>query len=70
MKNEDIKKLFEEHFTRCNEHKRLLIKIGDKVTANSKDIACMKTERKALIFGAGILSVICTYIMDLFLRRS
>jgi len=76
MKNEEIKELFEKQMARCEEHGNCIQSISkriddlvNKVMENEKEIACIKTEKRTLVWVAGIVGAVISFVVDLFVRR-
>jgi len=77
MRNEDIKVLFDKQAQRCEEHgqgirsiSKRIDDIVNEVMSNKQEIACIKTERRTLVWLAGIFGAVLSFIVDLIIRRN
>ena len=76
MRNEDIKDLFDKWQGRCEDHAKRFDKLDEKLdkalevmTKNREDIACIKAERRVIVWLAGVLGAVLTFIANVIYKK-
>ena len=67
---ERIEGKLDQQAKRCHDHHLQIQELYGIGRMNEKEIACIKTERRTLVWVAGLIGAGLSFIFDLFIRKS